>query len=127
MTELQYDLIENVSYREFNAELLKDYWAFNDYPRRKFTFSLKDLITKYQFKSESKLNNIVKNCGHLKFTSLLDCGVCTRSFKIDHRKNINFDKEAWFKEQLICDVCKRENIDSKVRDQLLNFQNSIPL
>lgn len=127
MTELQYDLIENFGYKEFNTELLKDYWAFKDYPRRKFTFSLKDLITKYQFKSESKLHNIVKNCGHLKFSSLLDCGVCTRAFKIDHRKNINFDKEDWFKEQLICDVCKRENIDSQVREQLSNFQNSIPL
>lgn len=127
MTELQYDVIENFGYKEFNAELLKDYWAFNDYHRRKFTYSLKDLTTKYQFKSESKLHNIVKNCGHLKFTSLLDCGVCTRAFKIDHRKNINFDKEDWFKEQLICDLCKRLNIDSQMKEQLSNFQTAIPL
>lgn len=125
--ESQYELIENIGSKEFDGSLLRDYWSFSNNARYKFTYTLTDLILKYQIKSVSKLQNIVKYSGYLKFTKLLDCGKCKRVFKIYQRKDINFEKANWFKDQLICDVCKREAIDTEVRTQISNFQESLSL
>ncbi|MCH7333671.1 hypothetical protein [Acinetobacter modestus] len=125
--EPQYELIENTCYKEFDGNLLRDYWSFSNSGRYKFTYTLTDLILKYQIKSVSKLQSIVKYSGYLKFTKNLDCGKCNRVFKIYQRKDISFDKANWFKDQLICDSCKREAIDTAVRAQITNFQESLSL
>lgn len=125
--EPQYELIENTGCKEFDGNLLRDYWSFSNNARYKFTYTLTDLILKYQIKSVSKLQSIVKYSGYLKFTKLLDCGKCNRVFNIYQRKDINFDKANWFKDQLICDSCKREAIDTEVRAQISNLQESLSL
>ncbi|MFL9539991.1 hypothetical protein ACKEQL_15560 [Acinetobacter baumannii] len=127
MSRLDFELVENVGYREFHGELLKDYWNLNHLSRNKFTYTLSELIVKYKIKSAAKLQTIVKYSGHLKFTKMLDCGNCTRDFKIYHRKDINFHKSEWFKDQLICDRCKREKINTEVEEKITAFRESIPL
>lgn len=127
MTGLDFELVENVGYREFHGELLKDYWNLNHLSRNKFTYTLNQLIVKYKIQSAAKLQTIVKYSGHLKFTKMLDCGNCARDFKIYHRKDIDFHKSEWFKDQLICDLCKREKINTKVEEKNTAFRDSIPL
>lgn len=127
MTGLNFELVENVGYREFHGELLKDYWHLNHLSRNKFAYTLNELIVKYKIQSVAKLQTIVKYSGHLKFTKMLDCGNCARDFKIYHRKDIDFHKSEWFKDQLICDRCKREKINTEVEEKITTFRESIPL
>ncbi|MCH4244534.1 hypothetical protein [Acinetobacter gerneri] len=127
MTGLDFELVENVGYREFHGELLKDYWNLNHLSRNKFTYTLNELIVKYKIQSVAKIQTIVKYSGHLKFTKMLDCGNCARDFKIYHRKDIDFHKSEWFKDQLICDLCKREKINTEVEEKITAFRDSIPL
>ncbi len=81
VTGLDFELVENVGYREFHGELLKDYWNLNHLSRNKFTYTLSELIIEYKIQSAAKLQTIVKYSGYLKFTKLLDCGNCARDFK----------------------------------------------
>jgi|GEM_PF-1104714 len=127
MAGLDFELVENLGYKEFHGELLRDYWNLNHLTRNKFTYTLSELIVKYKIQSAAKLLTIVKYSGYLKFTTKLDCGNCTRDFKIYHRKDIDFHKSEWFKDQLICDRCKREKINTEVEEKITAFRESIPL
>lgn len=127
MTDNNFELIENSDYEDFNQEMLHDYWSFRDVEQRKFTYTVKALLTKYDIKTQDKFSRIIRHSGHLGFKKLLDCKKCYKTFKISARKEIDFDKSRWFHTQLICGNCRKLADELHMKEYLVEFKQSIPL
>ena len=107
---------------EIEKSILSDYWNFSDVSNRKFTYTAKEILIKYNIKSSDKLNKIVKKTGYLVCEKLLDCGKCSKDFKILLRSNISFDR--WFKtdKTLTCIDCKNDLIKNEIIELLDSFK-----
>lgn len=127
MTDNDFELIENSDYEYFNQEMLHDYWSFRDVEQRKFTYTVKALLTKYDIKTQDKLARIIRHSGHLGFKKLLDCKKCYKTFKISARKEIDFDTSRWFRMQLICENCRKLADELHMKEYLVEFKQSIPV
>lgn len=127
MTDNNFELVENPDYEDFNLEMLHDYWSFKDAGHRKFTYTVKALLNKYDLKTSDKLVRIIRHSGHLGFKKLLDCKRCYKTFNVYTRKDIDFDKRHWFSTQLICGYCRKLAVELHVKENLVEFKQFIPV
>lgn len=123
---LPYEMIILSENEDFNLELFYDYWDFSDFKQHQFSYKLKELMIKYQLKSINAVQKVAKKTGYLAFKKILECGTCEKIFKIDQRKDIDFDKNYWFKEKLICEECRLKAVESKIREYIKYFQTFLP-
>lgn len=122
MANKNYELVTNVTYEDFNLEMLKDYWSFKNFESQKFTYSLASLLRKYGIKSPEKLERIVRNSGFLKFSELMSCKKCFKEFKAYKRRDINYDKWNTFSDKLICHNCRSLIADRRTKKILNTFR-----
>ena len=123
---LPYEMVTLPENEDFNLELFYDYWAFNDFEQHQFIYKLKELMIKYELKSINTVQKVAKKTGYLAFKKLLECGTCEKIFKIDQRREIDFDKNYWFKEKLICEKCRLKAVESQIRKYIDYFQTFLP-
>jgi hypothetical protein len=123
MKEGNFEIIENLDCEDFNRNLLYDYWKLSDITKRKFTYTVKELLIKYNFRTTDRLEKNLKNSGYLVCRKILDCGNCHKIFKICLRNEINFDR--WFRTRgdLNCQKCKNEIIKTEISEVLYSFEN----
>ncbi len=122
MVNKDYELVTNVTYEDFNIEMLKDYWSFKNFESQKFTYSLAGLLRKYGIKSPETLERIVRNSGFLKFSELMSCKKCFKEFKAYKRKDINYYKWNNFSDKLICHNCRSLIADRRTKKILNTFR-----
>lgn len=120
---LPYEMITLPENEDFNLELFYDYWEFSDFSQHQFVYKLKDLMIKYELKSINTVQKIAKKTGYLAFKKKLECRVCEKIFKVDQRKDIDFDKGYFFKEKLICEPCRIKAIELQIKKYIHYFQN----
>lgn len=123
---LPYEMITLPENEDFNLELFYDYWKFSDFSQHQFVYKLKELMIKYQLKSINTVQKVAKKTGYLAFKKLLECGACEKIFKIDQRRDIDFDKKYWFKDKLICEECRLKVVESQIRKYIAYFQTCLP-
>lgn len=106
---------------ELEKSILLDYWQFSDISKRKFAYTAKELLIKYDIKSNEKLNKILKKSGYLVCEKLLDCGKCYKKFTIPLRSDMDFDR--WFENDktLTCINCKNILIKKEIIEVLDDF------
>lgn len=119
---LPYEIVTLPENEGVNLELFYDYWAFSDFEQHQFIYKLKELMIKYELKSINAVQKVAKKTGYLAFKKLLECGTCEKVFKIDQRRDIDFDKNYWFKEKLTCDECRLKVVQSQIRKYIDYFQ-----
>lgn len=120
---LPYEMITLPENEDFNLELFYDYWEFSDFSQHHFVYKLKELMIKYELKSINTVQKIAKKTGYLAFKKNLECGACEKIFKVDKRKDIDFDKGYFFKEKLICEPCRIKAIELQIKKSINYFQN----
>lgn len=123
---LPYEMVALSKNEDFNLELFYDYWKFSDFEEQQFTYKLKELMVKYELKSINAVQKVAKKTGYLAFKKKLECGTCEKIFKIDQRKDIDFDKKYWFQEQLICNKCRLKVVESQIRKYMEYFETLLP-
>ena len=110
---MNFQIIENPSYENFNKNLLHDFWSFSDTSRLEFRYTVKQLIIKYNFKTYIKLHTIVKNSGYVLWTKSKKCGKCNETFKTFLRDDL-----ASYRYNILngsdCKSCKNEKKVSEV-------------
>lgn len=120
---LPYEMITLPENEDFNLELFYDYWEFSDFSQHQFVYKLKELMIKYELKSINTVQKIAKKTGYLAFKKKLECRACEKIFKVDQRKDIDFDKGYFFKEKLICEPCRIKAIELQIKKYIHCFQN----
>lgn len=121
MTNKNYKIVFNTEYKDFNLDMLNDYWAFSDFDNLKFNYTIKGLLDKYNLRTPDKLERIVKNSGYIIIYELMDCGKCIKEIEIFTRKNINFKNNNIILRGLKCYPCQKNIANNSIKLLLNNF------
>lgn len=127
MTNRNYKIVLNTEYKDFNLNMLNDYWSFIDFDNLKFNHTIKDLLDKYYLRTPDKLERIVKNSGYIEINELMDCGKCFKNIKIFKRRDIDFKKNNSIVNELKCHACQKYKAEKTIESHLENFINLISL
>ncbi len=127
MTNKNYKIVFNTEYKDFNLDMLNDYWAFRDFENLKFNHTIKALLDKYNLRTPDKLERIVKNSGYLILYELMDCGKCIKEIEISTRKDINFKNNNIILRELKCYPCQKNKAYDSIKLHLNNFKELVSL
>lgn len=110
---------------EANYELLKDYWSFSDTEKRKYTYSVKDLVNKYKLKNQSDVLKIAKNSGYLEYRDTKECGKCLLISHVESRQQLSNHKYSLDRDK-ICHDCRKIEFERYIKSYLEEFKKYIP-
>jgi len=127
MTNKNYKIVFNTEYKDFNLDMLNDYWAFSDFDKLKFNYTIKGLLDKYNLRTPDKLERIVKNSGYIIIDELMDCGKCIKKIEIFIRKDINFKNNNIILRELKCYPCQKNKANDSIKLHLNNFIELVSL
>jgi hypothetical protein len=127
MTNKNYKIVFNTEYKDFNLDMLNDYWDFSDFDNLKFNHTIKSLLDRYNLRTPDKLERIVKNSGYIIIYELMDCERCIKEIKILKRRDIDFKKDNRIIRELKCYPCKKNKAEDSIKLHLKNFIELISL
>jgi len=127
MTNKNYKIVFNTEYKDFNLDMLNDYWDFSDFDNLKFNHTIKALLDKYSLRTPDKLERIVKNSGYIIIYEVMDCRKCIKEIKILKRRDLDFKKYKRIIHELKCYPCQKNKADNSIKLHLNNFIELISL
>lgn len=127
MTNKNYKIVFNTEYKDFNLDMLNDYWDFSDFDNLKFNHTIKALLDKYSLRTPDKLERIVKNSGYIIIYEVMDCRKCIKEIKILKRRDLDFKKYKRIIHELKCYPCQKNKADNSIKLHLNNFKELVSL
>lgn len=116
-------IMENIKFEIISEdgvtpELLLDYWKFGE--KRRFELTIKDILEKYSFKTQTILAQEVGKIGCLQVIKLKDCGTCYDKRDFYTRSDFNYfiDRVRRFEDK--CIECLNEK-NFKITQEAIQY------
>lgn len=122
MEKLRLKVIENCS---SNTELLLDYWRFDE--NYKFSYTINDLLKKYEVISPNELLKKVRQAGFLEVKKIKDCNLCYEEYKANDRPSFKYLQSHFLKKEILCAECEKSNVLKMTKKLISDLNKDIKL
>lgn len=124
MSEKNYKIVINNDFENCNSNLLEDYWDFSDFDKRKYTYSVASIGSKYNI-SKHGVSKEIKSHGYIETKALMSCGVCYISVKA-YSRNEYLSIKKGINPQFACESCLSKNVKDASEYLISRFNELVP-
>lgn len=124
MSGKNYKIVLNSDFENCNSNLLEDYWDFSDFEKRKYTYSVASIGSKYNI-GKHEVGMEIKSHGYIETKALMNCGVCYISVKA-YSRNEYLNVKKGINPQFTCEVCLLKNVKDVSEYLIRRFNELVP-